>query len=121
MELYDGIIFMKRILGMPRTSTEPPWDPRDPLGTLLGALRTPLGPQGTPLGPPRDVPGTPGHAPEPPGTPLRRPRDAPGTPGNHWEPPGTPYGSQKKSYLNKYTTPEALDCCVRNCLLGPIA
>ena len=49
MELYYGVIFMKRILGMPGTSSEPPWDPGGPLGTRLGPLGTPLGPQGTPL------------------------------------------------------------------------
>ena len=46
-----------------------PWDPRDPLGTPLGALGTPLGPPGTPLGPPGDVPETPWERPwAPPGT-----------------------------------------------------
>ena len=52
MELYYGIIFMKRI----------PWDPRDPLGTPLGPRGTPLGPLGTPLGwlgTPLGPPGTP--------------------------------------------------------------
>ena len=42
MELYYGIIFMEGTPGMPGTSLELPWDPRDPLGT-------PLGPPGTPL------------------------------------------------------------------------
>ena len=71
--------------------------PGAPLGTPLG---TPLGPPGTPLGPP--------------GTPLGPPRDAPRTPRNS-------YGPQKQPYLEKYTALEALDCCVQNCLLAPIA
>ena len=43
---------MKRILGMPVTSPEPPWDLGDFLGTPLGHLVTPLGPSGTPQGRP---------------------------------------------------------------------
>ena len=65
----------------------------DPLGTPLGPPETPLGPLGTPLGPASDAP--------------RTPRD--------------PHGPQKRSYLHRYTAPEALDCCVRTCLLEPIA
>ena len=99
MELDYGIIFIKRIPGVPGTSPEPP-------GILgisehaPGTLGTPLGSQGTPLGSPRDVPET-------LGTPLGRPRDAPGTPQG---PLGTPYGQQKRSYLDTYTAPEALNC-----------
>ena len=79
MELYSGIIFMKRILGMPGTCQEPPGSPgilgtplRHP-GTHLGPPGTPLGPLGTPLGPPGMLLG-------PLGTRLGAPRDAPMTP-----------------------------------------
>ena len=55
MELYYGVILMKRIPGIPVESQEPsgthkgPWDP---LGTPLGPPGTPLALQwaGTPLG-----------------------------------------------------------------------
>ena len=50
---------MKMIRGMPGTSSEPPWDPRDPLGTPIGPPEPPLGPPGTALGPPEDVPESP--------------------------------------------------------------
>ena len=60
MKLYSGILFMKRIPGMPRTSPESPWDPGDPRGTALGHMGTPLGPPGTPLG----TPGTPRRPPD---------------------------------------------------------
>ena len=64
--------------------------------------------------------------------PLRLPRDPPGTPGDPSgtprgvsetprRPPGTPYGPQKQPYLDKYTAPEALDCCVPTCPLRTIA
>ena len=81
MELYYGIIFMKRILGMRRTSaTLPgipgirwarPWEPRGrPWDARAGSWDS------------RDAPGTPGHA---PGTP----RNVPETPrGRPWEPGG---------------------------------
>ena len=93
MELYYRIIFMKRILGMARTSLEPPGIPRtpwarswDPQGRPWDPWVRPWDPRGAPLGPP-------------------------------WE----PHGPQKYQYLNKYTAPEAFDCCVRTCLLLPIA
>ena len=50
-----------------------------------------------------------------------RPGDPWGRPWDPWGPPGTPHGPQKQQYLDKYTTPEALDCCVRTRLLGPVA
>ena len=57
MELYYGIIFMKRIPGMPRTSREPPGMP----GILWARPWHPQGRswnlQGYPLGPP-GIPGT---------------------------------------------------------------
>ena len=77
----------------------------------------PWDPQGRPWDP-GHTPGAPRDVPETPGTPLGHPRDAPGT---HWGLLGTPYGPQKRSYFTKFTAPEALDCCVRTCLLGAIA
>ena len=47
MDLYSGVILVKRIPGIPRASPEPPGTSDDP-----GAC--PLAPQGTPLGPPED-------------------------------------------------------------------
>ena len=57
MELYYGIIQVKRTpwipgesrnpKGLPGTARARPWDPP---GTALGPPSTPLGPQGTPLG-----------------------------------------------------------------------
>ena len=128
-ELYYGIILRDHLYekdpGDAWNVPGAPWDPRDPLGTPLGPPGTPLGPPGTPLGPPGTPLGRPGTPLGPPGTSLRRPRDAPGTPGDLqgplMDPLWTPYGSQKRSYLDKYTAPEALDCCVRTCLSGPIA
>ena len=77
MELYSGIIFMKRIHGMPGTSPEPPGFPGHAPGTHEDAP-----------GPPGHAPGTPGDAWDPRarpwdprGTSLRPPKDAPGTPG----------------------------------------
>ena len=91
-----------------------PWDLRDPLGTRPGPPGTSLGSTGTPLGPPRDAPSTPRDAPGTPGY-------APGTPeGRPWDPTDS-YGPQKRQYLDKYTAPEAFDCCVRTCSSGPIA
>ena len=87
---------------MPGTSPESPWDPGDPLGTRLGHPGTLLGPQGTHLGPL--------------GTPLGRPGTPQGRPWDLQGPLMTPCGPQKRSYLNNYTAPEALDCCVRSCL-----
>ena len=83
MELYYGIIFMKRSRG------------------CLGRHWSPLGSRGSPghaPGTPGDVPGTPGHA---PGTPGHAPgtlghapgtpRDVPETPqGLPWDPRGSP-------------------------------
>ena len=77
MELYHGITFMKRILGIPSQPQEPPWDPWNPARTPLGPTGTLLGTQGTPLG-----------------TPLGDLRDAPG------------HGPQKHSYLNKSPAPK---------------
>ena len=92
MELYYGVIFIKKIPGMPGTSPgipgnlqARPWDPQGsqaPPGRPFDPLGTPLGPMGT---------------------------------------PGTPHSPQKLSYLNKLTAAEALHCCVRACSLGPIA
>ena len=86
---YYGIIFVKRIQGMPGTSPEPHWDPGDPLGTPLGPQGTLLGRPGTHLGAPGTPLGSPGTPLGPPRTSLRRPRDAPGTPR---DPYGTSYG-----------------------------
>ena len=81
MELYDRIIFMKRIPGMPRTSLEPPGIPGIPLARSWawepwGRPWEPGHAHGTPI----DAHGTPRHA---PGTP----RDVPETPqGRPWDP-----------------------------------
>ena len=96
-EVYYGIIFMKRIPGMPRTSLELPGAPGIPWAR-------PWEPRGRPWDP-RARLGPPGDVPETPGTPLGPPRDAPKTPRDT-------YGPQKMQYLDKYTAPEALDCCV---------
>ena len=110
MELYYGIICMKRIPGDAWDAPESlgprgrPWDrqarPWDPWGSPWDARARPWDPRGRPW----DAPGTPLG-------PLGTPRDT----------YGTPYGSQKWSYLDKYTAPEALDCRVRSCPSGPIA
>ena len=85
---------MKGIPGMPGTSPEP--HSGDPLAT-------PLGPLGTSLGP-GDVPEAPVDAP-------RTPRDLQG-----------PLMAHKiNNIFTKCQAPEALDCCVRTCLLGPSA
>ena len=94
---------MKRILGMPETSPEP-----------LGSLGSPEHAPGTT----GDAPGTPGHA---PGTPRDVPETPPERPWHPWGPPETSYGTQKRRYRNKFPAPEALNCCVRTCLLEPIA
>ena len=101
---------MKRIPGTPGTSPEP-----------LGSR------------------GSPGHAPGTPGDPQARPWDTPGAPGTPkhatgtfgevletpqgrpWDPRDLQGGPQKQSYLDKYTAPEALDCCFQTCSLLPIA
>ena len=57
MESYHGIIFMKRISGMPGTSSEPPGIPGSPWHAPRTAGDA-LVPPGTPLGPPRDASGT---------------------------------------------------------------
>ena len=60
MELYYGIMLIKRITGIPGESLEPPETFRDPAATPLGprvdgpgtpvhALRTPQAPMGTPV------------------------------------------------------------------------
>ena len=62
----------------------------------------------------RGKPKPPGTSPEPPGIP--------GTPwARPWDPPRTLLGPQKRKCLCKSKAPGALDCCVRTCLLGPIA
>ena len=73
MELHYGIIFTKRITGMPGTSPEPPGMPEIPWAR-----------QWTP----RDAPGTPRHAPGTPGD-ARTPGHALGTLGDI---PETPHG-----------------------------
>ena len=69
MELYDGIIFMKKDPGDARDVPRAPWDLGDPLGTPLGPQGTPLVP-GTRLGPPSTPLGPPGTTVGPPGTPM---------------------------------------------------
>ena len=66
---------------------------------------------------PQGAPGAPWGLQGTPGTPLGPPGDAPGTSRESWDPPRT----KNRTYLSKSTTPEALDCCVQTCLLGPIA
>ena len=107
-------MYNQRIPGMAGTSLEPPGIPRipwarpwDPWGRPWDLQGNPWDPQGHPWPPPA-------RPWDPQQTPLGPPRDAPKT-------PGTSMDHNKKQYLNKYTAPEALDCCVRTCLLGPIA
>ena len=67
MGSYYGIISRNPVYekdpGDARDVPGGPWNPRDPLGTLLGPPGTPLEPPGMPLGPPGDVPETHGDAP----------------------------------------------------------
>ena len=106
-EWYHGIIVRNHLYekdpGDAWDGPRAPWDPGDPLGTPLGPARTPLGPQERPWTP-RDAPGT-----------------SRGRPSHLWGPPVTSYEPQNRSYLEEYTAPEALDCCARSCLSGPIA
>ena len=106
MELYYGIIFMKTIPGMPGTSQEPPGIPGIPWAR----------------------PWEPGDAPGTPGTPLgpqARPWDPAGTSpwgsGTSLGPPGDPRGplmDLKNVHIStNIPSQEALNCCVRTCLL----
>ena len=83
-------------------------------------LRSPL--HGQDPGDAWDVPRAPWDPGYSLGTPLGHLRTPLGPQGTLWDPSGTsPYGQQKQQYLNKYTTPEALNYYVRTCLLRSIA
>ena len=104
-------------------------------GDARDVPRAPWESRGSPGHAPGDAPGTRGRPWDAWGTRLGPLGDIPETPWGHpwhtrrrlWDPggpPGTPMGpltDNKRSDFDKYTAPEALHCCVRTCLLGPIA